>query len=674
MFKINRLVVIIKAENDYYGNDFIFKEKLNIIRGENNRGKSTCIDLIFYALGLEELIGRKNDSVLKSALRELIDTENGKKKVDESKVYLEISNNNKTITLERSIKILNIDSRIVKVYECSYEHIKNNIPQEYYLHDAGAAKNELGFHRFFEEFIHWNLPDVPSYKEKEIKLYLQTIFSGFFIEQKNGWRDFLATIPTYYGIKNVSNRVVEFILNLKVLENTKKREIINERRKKINSEWNRLFLEIKEDLNSINAISDNLDKILINNETDIFSIYIKENGEYTEFNEFKKNIQYKIYTLEKEKLNLIGDISEKLSDELDELKSSLYSYQSYYQDIFSEYNITKKKLNSYINSINEIERNLERNKDIKKLEIYGGEIGSNFHNEICAFCHQPLSSVTLEIKEDIKVMSIDDTIDSLTNQKKMLEISIHLCKKTLLENEHELKLIKESIVNCQKNIRTINKELISDDRLPSEQNILNKIQLKEMLNKCSKFEDKLKTYLENMNRIRKDRKDLDDDIDNLPKEYFSETDEIKLDFLKRKFIHFANLFGYKTEPSDEISISRDKYFPTINGFDMKYDSSASYNIRAIWAYTCALLETSYIYNGNHANVLIFDEPGQHQMDENDINIFFTEVNKLSNNCEVIIATSASKDKIERVTKGKNINYIEIEYKSLKKLGKDNYHF
>ena len=37
-----------------------------------------------------------------------------------------------------------------------------------------------------------------------------------------------------------------------------------------------------------------------------------------------------------------------------------------------------------------------------------------------------------------------------------------------------------------------------------------------------------------------------------------------------------------------IEISRDNYMPVIDRFDMKFDSSASDNIRAIWSYTLLL--------------------------------------------------------------------------------------
>lgn len=64
---------------------------------------------------------------------------------------------------------------------------------------------------------------------------------------------------------------------------------------------------------------------------------------------------------------------------------------------------------------------------------------------------------------------------------------------------------------------------------------------------------------------------------------------------------------------DEIKLSEESYLPIIEEFDMKFDSSASDNIRAIWAYTIALMQTSIEKEGNHPGVIIFDEPNQHSI-------------------------------------------------------------
>ena len=63
---------------------------------------------------------------------------------------------------------------------------------------------------------------------------------------------------------------------------------------------------------------------------------------------------------------------------------------------------------------------------------------------------------------------------------------------------------------------------------------------------------------------------------------------------------------------DRIKTYR-KLLPIVNGFDMKFDSSASDNISAIWAFTFALMQTSFESKGNHPKIMIFDEPAQQSM-------------------------------------------------------------
>ncbi|HCQ89393.1 MAG TPA: hypothetical protein DIU45_06130 [Clostridium sp.] len=46
--------------------------------------------------------------------------------------------------------------------------------------------------------------------------------------------------------------------------------------------------------------------------------------------------------------------------------------------------------------------------------------------------------------------------------------------------------------------------------------------------------------------------------------------------------------------------------PIVKGFDMKFDSLASYNIRVIWGFAFALMQTSFENKGNHPKIIIFD--------------------------------------------------------------------
>ena len=75
MFYISRLKVEIltnksKSIEDLFGFDFEFQKGLNIVAGHNSRGKTTINSCVYYALGMEELIGGRNEKALDKALKE----------------------------------------------------------------------------------------------------------------------------------------------------------------------------------------------------------------------------------------------------------------------------------------------------------------------------------------------------------------------------------------------------------------------------------------------------------------------------------------------------------------------------------------------------------------------------------------------------------------------------
>ncbi|WP_334196389.1 hypothetical protein, partial [Muricomes intestini] len=129
------------------------------------------------------------------------------------------------VTIRRSVKNASRSNKLLTVYYCKISSIysKSIKSEDMYIHDPGSAVSGKGFHKFLEEFIGWELPIVPTYDGIDRKLYIQTIFSAFFIEQKRGWSDIMATLPTKFKIKDASKRVIEFILELDVFNNERKK-------------------------------------------------------------------------------------------------------------------------------------------------------------------------------------------------------------------------------------------------------------------------------------------------------------------------------------------------------------------------------------------------------------------------------------------------------------------
>ena len=135
----------------------------------------------------------------------------------------------------------------------------------------------------------------------------------------------------------------------------------------------------------------------------------------------------------------------------------------------------------------------------------------------------------------------------------------------------------------------------------------------------------------------------------LSQKRFAESDEETIKIFENNFV--ANLKDFKYTSIfniGAIEISRDNYMLVIDRFDMKFDSSASDNIRAIWSYTLALLQTSEKQIGNHPGVLIFDEPTQHSIGAEDANAFFKSIIALGNRCQVIVGITVNNADIKNV--------------------------
>lgn len=121
-----------------------------------------------------------------------------------------------------------------------------------------------------------------------------------------------------------------------------------------------------------------------------------------------------------------------------------------------------------------------------------------------------------------------------------------------------------------------------------------------------------------------------------------------------KYTSISNIGG--------IEISKDNYMPVIDKFDMKFDSSASDNIRAIWSYTLALLQTSKQYRGNHPGLIIFDEPTQHSIGADDAKAFFEKIVSLQGQCQIIIGITVNTEEIKSAIENmddKDYKYIHI---------------
>lgn len=216
MLRIRHLLIAVNTDKGQFGRRQDFGDGLNVVRAENYAGKSILLQSIIYALGLEGMLAPTHDVPLPHAVTDYLDYAGGRANVLDSMVSLEIENRaGKFLTVQRSIAGER-HRHLVTVYEGRAVTHKEALEtrRDYFVREAYAAVSERGFHRRLAEFLEWTIPVAPRFNDTDCPLYLETIFPLLYVEQKLGWGRIPARYPTWFGIRDVGRRTVEFLLGL----------------------------------------------------------------------------------------------------------------------------------------------------------------------------------------------------------------------------------------------------------------------------------------------------------------------------------------------------------------------------------------------------------------------------------------------------------------------------
>jgi len=661
MLRINRLRVEINTANGMYGIDETFKNGLNFVASiENTCGKSSILAAIYYCLGFEQILGGVagiGSKVLTSAFKNVIDDGGKSWNVTESGAYLEISNGIEIVTVYRNIKAENKDNRLVTVYYNSFDAIGDpkTLADDFYVNIQHAATGEKGFHAFLEEFLHLELPLVRTSDGNERKLYLQVIFSSMFIEQKHGWSDILSGMPVF-GIRESKKRVVEYILGLDTLKNEKERDLLNAVKAQLEREWEKLISEIQRIVFSESCTIINLPprpRILV--DTDYSRIAITTHRGIT-INEEIGSLQTEYSSLRQLKPRVLDNFN-ALNEELSETETAILELEADLGNILKRLAYTSETISRLSSDLEIVNSDIRNNEDAARLQKFGSEAANDeLSVNVCPTCKQHIQDNLLSSVAVSGFMNIEENIRHLKEQKKMLEFSLNSRKNTYEELQREKQQLEAKLLTLRRLAQTLRSDLYTTtDTEASEAIILKKIEISSRIERLSKLQDALTSFIDQLKNLSDQWNTYLDKKKKLPNRNISESDNEKIKLLKSRFISNLRRYNYSSLSSfDGIEISEESLLPTIDGFDMKFDSSASDGIRVIWAFTMALLQVSIEKHGNHPGVIIFDEPAQQSIVPADMSSFINSAAELGEMCQIITAITLNSQELIGIVDGLDI--------------------
>ncbi len=647
---IDNLHISVNTNGGLFECSIPFEGGLNIIRAENSSGKSTCVNAIAYGLGLEAILGPSRKRPFpKSLYEEIFDTKEDQKPfyVSTSTVCLDIRNRkDKAARLTRDIA--GDDQKI------SVEMDGKKI--DYFLGSSGqvgSVVSERGFHYWLADYIDWILPGVVKFDGTETALYLECIFPLFFVEQKRGWSEIQANIPTHYGIKNVRRVASEFCLDIDSFEFEKKVIGYKNKIEESESEWDKITSAARVaaefnsvDLSTISEIGKHLGDSNI-------EFYYLEGDAKIRVSEKERSLANLLERLESNAASVVPD------NETLELQTAIMrKLQREYQELSDLSEVTIISVTDTESKLSTLKNDLDQYQQLRRLKKVGSDIEADLDTKTCPICESDLYDTLGSHSVKRQPMTLEENIHFLKSQinffdtvraRGLKQLDLYRTKERLLKSRYEneaerLREIREDINDINGATKALLREEIMAEAALKDAEKLKVIQ-KELRLRASKAHTKWTTNTEALRLLRKQS--------NIGSE--------GLVINKFQSIIRENLAAFQFDPSaiTSISISPQTLRPEQEGYDIVAEASASDYIRIIWAFTLALMElAAKEVDTKHGGFVVFDEPRQHEASKLSFSNLISKASDSKNyGGQVIFATSLDEGELSVACKDKDVNLI-----------------
>jgi hypothetical protein len=689
--QINAVKLRVATDQGDFGFFVPFGKRLTIIRGNNSSGKSTLFLSLLYGLGMEEIGGGRNDTVLPYATKDHFMHQGQHMEVLASEVFVEVTNHaGETVTLRRAIRDTQRNPKLIEVLDGAHltgQPTSSNV-RPTYLHDAGGAQKAEGFHAFLEQFIGYRLPWVPTTSGGETKLYLQAIFAAVAVEQKRGWTDYIANIP-FFGIRDARTRVVEFLLGLDVFDTNAARNRLNTESVEIATAWDTTYQELQRITSDAGLKLQNVpNKVSILFEPSKVTLHKLAGDEAIALPEYIGKLRTRYEELGQK----VGTSGESNANEaqtaLDVVTKELYRLTNLYETATATLTYQTASVREYEQFHAEALEDLARNKTALKLRNLGALVHDiELANDRCPTCHQEVDDSLLIEVVDGPQMDLETNIAYLEKQARMLDRQIAGGHKAVKETERLLRELSQKMDETRSLLNALRTD-VATDATESRAVVRQQIQIELEIEKLQKAEAEVGKLGQKLDQIAGRLRSNQASRTKLPKEYYSDEDKRKIRVFEQLFRANASAFEYESAPIRDIRINDDTLVPFLANIelreinltpaskaerpvqstaDIKADSSASDFVRLILSYLLAMHQASALPGGGgrHPGILMLDEPGQHSMAQSSQRALLQQIaGSLSLQGIVAASFDESPEVFREVTQGIDFHLVELDAKSI----------
>jgi hypothetical protein len=670
--QIRQLQLRVQTGEGLFGTRIKFNNGLVLLRAENTMGKSTCVQAIVYALGLERMLGPSSAIPLPHAMTAYLEDGQKELQVLESEVLLEIENHKgEFLTIKRAV-VGGRDTRLVTTWEGPLlTNPTASFPtRDYYVRDGGSAQNEAGFLRKLAEFIGWQLPIVRRFNGSECPLYLEAICPLFIVEQKHGWAGIQANLPTYFAIREMAKRCVEFVLNLDAARFIEERQRLEQEEVELKNRWKNLTSVAVTTLKPVNGRVVGLPEqpsaqwpLSTSPAIEVF-----RNRAWIAFERALISDKEELARLEQTPVETAGEASVAARAQLEAAQQTLAQRELIAGELLDELQREQLQQASTDLRLAALREDKRRNKDALKLKSFGSDAGWRVIEHVCPTCQQHLADTLLPQGPIENPMSLEENITFIESQIGTFEHLRENAASLIVRKESELATLRSEIEGLRVQIRSLRQTLLAPTSTPAIEGVRMRIALESQIRTVERAISDFGESMESFADIAVAWRAVLEQKRNLPSDGFSQSDKTKLARLQVLFRDQLKEFGFSSLNADTLEISKETYRPSREGFDLVFDLSASDNIRTIWAYLQGLLELSAEQHMNHFGLLLFDEPRQQEAAELSFErLLGRAANAKGRGQQIIFATSEPLANIQRMTSGLDVQVVSFEGRVVSRL-------
>jgi hypothetical protein len=665
--KIRALELRVVTSSQRFGRLLRFENGLTILHAENSSGKSTCLQSIIYALGLEGMFGPSHDVPLPHAMTDWIEGPDGTPSpVLESHVALELENGQgERLTLWRQVKGT-ASRHLIRTQGGAALTApgKSYIPRDYYVREPGAATESSGFHTALAKFAGIELPVVPRFDGKEGPLYFEAVSPLFYVEQKMGYGAIEGRFPTHLRIREIAPRAVEFVLNLDAYRVSVRRNALKVADADLRAKWSGAVARVDAVGRAAGGIVRNLPSAPVAEwpPKPPVEFVLPSDDAWVGIDQLLGRLKSEVATLEATPVARVGESTQQTKDKLAGLERDLAREELRARDFIGELERERADQRRATAQLEAIEVDLRRTKDAEKLRALGSELGVEVADGTCPTCHQDVAGVLVEEPPTTRnIMSIGANVALLEEQRQLYRFIESQAKEAVLAREQQLVAINARTNELRDSVRTLRKSLVSDDRLPSTTAMEARVRLEHRIRTIESAARQGEEYLNVLAALSDTWRIHLSELASANAEATSSADENKLATFEKSVQDQLVEYDLTSVDPRGITISRDSYRATFGGLELQFDLSGSDLTRVVWAYRLGLLEVARQNRTNHLGFVIFDEPRQQATAADAFNAFLRRAaNSLKFKQQVIVATSEKLEKLGVDLTGFPNSYTRID--------------